>query len=301
MSHVLTLIAPKGEHDLLSDIAGDLAAAVQATHPPVWMAPHACDIAFQPSGEAALAEAHDALQAIPAKAPVDRYIQPVEGRRKRMLVADMDSTIIRQECLDEVALAAGIGPKVAEITERTMRGELPFEEALRARIQLLQGFPQSRLQEVLDKQIVLTPGAKELTATMRASGAHTVLVSGGFTFFTSAIAKRAGFEADYGNTFIFTDGGISGVADPILGQNAKLEAMEKEAIQHGVGFEEVIAVGDGANDLAMLKAAGLGVAFHAKPIVAAEARARIEHGDLTALLFLQGYREEEFVTDITEI
>jgi phosphoserine phosphatase len=298
MSHVLTLIAAKGEHDILPGVAGDLAAALGAAHPPLWLAPQACDIAFHPADEAALAAAHEAVKAIPPDVPIDSFIQPVEGRRKRMLIADMDSTIIQQECLDEVARAAGIGPKVAGITERAMRGELPFEEALRERIQLLQGFPQARLQEVLDAQIALTPGARELTATMGAFGARTVLVSGGFTFFTSAIAKRAGFDVDYGNSFVFENGAIAGVADPILGRNAKLEAMEREAIQNGVGFEEVIAVGDGANDLAMLKAAGLGVAFRAKPVVAAEARARIDHGDLTALLFLQGYRAEDFVTDI---
>lgn len=298
MSHVLTLITAHGAHGLLSDVADDLSTAIGASHPPVWLAKTACDIPFRAASEAALAEAHSALASIPANAPIDSFIQPVEGRAKRMLVADMDSTIIQQECLDEVAKAAGIGPKIAAITERAMRGELHFEDALRQRIELLSGFPEAKLRDVLDRHIELMPGARELTGTMRAYGARVVLVSGGFTFFTSAIAKRAGFDIDYGNRFIFENGALAGVAEPILGENAKLEAMEREAVQAGIGLGEIIAVGDGANDLAMIKAAGLGVAFRAKPIVAAEARARINHGDLTALLYLQGYRAEDFVTHI---
>jgi phosphoserine phosphatase len=298
MSHVLTLIAAYGAHGLLSDVADELCAAIGATHPPVRLAKIACDIPFRAASEAALADAHRALALVPANAPIDSFIQPVEGRRKRMLVADMDSTIIQQECLDEVAKAAGIGPKIAAITERAMRGELHFDDALRQRIALLNGFPESKLRDVLDQHIELMPGARELAGTMRANGARAVLVSGGFTFFTSVIAKRAGFDIDYGNRFIFEDGALAGVAEPILGQNGKLDAMEREALQAGIGLREVIAVGDGANDLAMIKAAGLGVAFRAKPIVSAEAHARINHGDLTALLYLQGYREEDFVTHV---
>lgn len=298
MSHVITLIAAQGAHGLLADVADDVCAAIGASHPPVWLARTACDIAFRAASEAVLGAAGQAVRRIPANAPVDSYIQPVEGRRKRMLVADMDSTIIQQECLDEVAKAAGIGPKVAAITARAMRGELEFEDALRRRIELLRGFPEAKLRDILDRQITLTQGAKELTGTMRANGARVVLVSGGFTVFTSAIALRAGFDIGYGNRFILEDGAIAGVAEPILGQNAKLEAMEREALQAGVGLGEIIAVGDGANDLAMLKAAGLGVAFRAKPIVAAEAGCRIDHGDLTALLYLQGYRTEDFVAHI---
>jgi len=296
MTHVLTLIAAHGAHGLLSDVADDVHARVGASHPPVWLAKIACDIPFRAASEAALDDAHKALAAIPANAPIDSFIQPVEGRAKRMLVADMDSTIIQQECLDEVAKISGIGAKVAAITERAMRGELPFEQALKQRIALLDGFPEARLRDVLDRQIELMPGALELTGTMRSFGARIVLVSGGFTFFTHAIAKRAGFDIDYGNRFIFENGALAGVAKPILGPNAKLEAMEREALHAGIGLGEIVAVGDGANDLPMLKAAGLGVAFRAKPIVAAEARARINHGDLTALLYLQGYRTEDFVT-----
>jgi phosphoserine phosphatase len=298
MSHVLTLIAAHGAHGLLSDVADEMCAAIGASHLPVWLGKAACDIPFRAASEAALAEARNVLDAIPANAPIDSLIQPVEGRRKRMLVADMDSTIIQQECLDEVAKAAGIGPKIAAITERAMRGELQFEDALKERIGLLRGFPEAKLHDVLDRHIELTRGARELTGTMRANGGRAVLVSGGFTFFTGAIAKRAGFDIDYGNRFLFENGALAGVAEPILGQNAKLEAMEREALQAGIGFGEILAVGDGANDLAMIKAAGLGVAFRAKPIVAREARCRINHGDLTALLYLQGYRTEDFVTHI---
>ncbi len=298
MSYVLTLIGASGSHEVVSTMAEDIGTAIKAAHPPVWLSREACDIPFRPADEQELAAAQVAVNAIPASAPIDSFIQPVEGRRKRLLVADMDSTIIQQECVDEVAKAAGIGPKIAAITERAMRGEVEFEAALRERIGLLKGFPEARLQEVLDRQITLTPGARELAVTMRANAGRAVLVSGGFTFFTSAVAKRAGFNVDYANRFIFEDGAIAGVADPILGRDAKFKTLEKETTHDGIGLSEVIAVGDGANDLAMLKAVGLGVAFRAKPVVAADAKARINHGDLTALLFLQGYRQEEFITEL---
>ena len=240
------------------------------------------------------------LAGIPADLRVDSHVQPVRGRRKRMLLADMDSTIIQQECLDEVAAAAGIGEQVAAITERAMRGELVFEEALRERIGLLRGFPEHELQSVLDERITLTPGARALTGTMRKHGGRAVLVSGGFTFFTEPIARKAGFDVNYANRFLIEDGKIIGVAEPILGRNAKLAAMQQEAEQAAIGLDDVIAVGDGANDLAMLQAAGLGVAFHSKPIVAQQAHAKINHGDLTALLFLQGYTINEFSGDHSE-
>jgi phosphoserine phosphatase len=295
MSYVLTLIGAAGARDAVETMADDLCRAIKASRPPFWLSPDACDITFRPADDEALADAQAAIDAIPASAPIDRLIQPVEGRRKRLLVADMDSTIIEQECLDEVAKAAGIGEKIAAITERAMRGDLDFEDALIERITLLRGFPEARLQGVLDRQITLTPGARELAATMRANGGRAVLVSGGFTFFTQAVAKRAGFDIDYANRFIFENGALAGVADPVLGGDAKLAAMEKEAKAMGLGRGEVVAVGDGANDLAMLDAAGLGVAFRAKPVVAARAKAKINHGDLTAVLFLQGYRSAEIV------
>jgi len=298
MSHVITLIGAAGARDAVSDAAEDVAIAIKSGHPPIWLSPEACDIAFTPADEQAIADAQAKLDAIPAATPIDRLIQPVEGRQKRMLVADMDSTVIEQECLDEVAKAAGIGDQIAAITERAMRGELVFDEALRERIALLRGFPESKLQAILDERITLTPGAQTLVSTMRVNGARTVLVSGGFTFFTSAIAQRAGFDIDYANRFVFQDGALAGVAEPVLGRDAKLDAMEKEVVQIGIGSPEVLAVGDGANDLAMIQKAGLGVAFRAKPVVAAEATAKIDHCDLTALLFLQGYRADEFVKAI---
>lgn len=298
MSHVLTLVGKLGSQDRIAPIADDLSTAIKASHQPIWLSPEACDIVFRPADEEALAEAQAAVDAIPAAAQTDSFIQPVEGRRKRMLVADMDSTIIQQESLDEVAAEAGIGPKIATITERAMHGELVFEDALRERIALLNGIPEALLQEVLDKTITLMAGARELAMTMRANGGRAVLVSGGFTIFTSAVAKRAGFDVDYANRFVIENGEIAGVADPILGRDGKLKAMEKEAERAGMGLSEIVAVGDGANDAVMLKAAGLGVAFRAKPVVAAEADVRIEHGDLTALLFIQGYRKKDFVSQI---
>lgn len=300
MSHVITLIGASGTHDAVAAVADDIRAALRAAGEPVWLSPNACDIPFQPESEAATSQARAMLAGIPAGLLVDSHVQPVKGRRKRMLLADMDSTIIQQECLDEVATAAGIGDQVAAITERAMRGELVFEEALRERIGLLAGFPEDRLQSVLDERITLTPGARTLATTMRAHGGRAILVSGGFTFFTGAIAARAGFDANYANRFLIENGEIVGVAEPILGRDAKLAAMKKEASDAGIGLNEVIAVGDGANDLAMLQAAGLGVAFRAKPIVAEQAHAKINHADLTALLFLQGYTINEFSGDPAE-
>ncbi len=298
MSYVLTLIGANGSHDLVASMAEDLRIAVKAGHPPFWLSPEACDVSFHPESPEAIKEAQAALAGIPADAPIDSFIQPVVGRRKRMLVADMDSTVIKQECLDEVAAEAGIGPKVAAITERAMRGDLVFEDALRERIALLRGFPEARLRDVLERRISLTPGARELAVTMRANGGRAVLVSGGFTFFTSAVAERAGFDVDYANRFIFENAAIKGVEEPILGRGAKLEAMEKEASSAGIALADVMAVGDGANDLAMIEAAGCGVAFRAKPVVAAKSNVQIQHGDLTALLYIQGYRQKDFVSKI---
>ena len=297
MSHVLTLIAAPGSDDLLGKAVEELRGALGLTdRQPFWLAPgQACDIPFGPASEAALADARILLARVAATLGLDAAIQPVEGRRKRLLVADMDSTIIQQECLDEIARLAGIGEQIAAITERAMRGELNFETALRERIGLLRGFPLSRLHQVLEESITLMPGARQLTATMRNNGGRCVLVSGGFTFFTGAVAMMAGFDAHFGNSFLVEDDAVAGVAEPILGQDAKLATLKAEAAAMGIGLTEAIAVGDGANDLAMLKAAGLGVAFHAKPIVAREAAARLDHADLTGLLFLQGYRHTDFV------
>lgn len=227
----------------------------------------------------------------------DLAIQPTEGRRKRILIADMDSTMIRQECIDELADYAGVGPRVAGITARAMNGELDFREALIERVRLLIGLPTDVIAEVLRTRITLMPGGPQLVATMKANGGYAALVSGGFTAFTSAIAERLGFDENRANTLIAVDHVLTGeVAEPILGREAKVEALQQIAARLGLTPDDAIAVGDGANDLGMLQLAGTGVALHAKPVVAAQARVRINHGDLTALLYLQGYRREDFVT-----
>ncbi len=217
-------------------------------------------------------------------------------RRKKLIVADMDSTIIQQECIDEMADVLGIKDKVAAITERAMRGELKFEAALLQRLGLLMGLRESELGRVFEERITLMPGARTLIATMKSDGARTALVSGGFTFFTGRVAKLVGFDEHHSNTLALADGKLTGkVVGPILGREAKLATLQRLSTALRLPAEASLAVGDGANDLAMVKAAGLGVAFRAKPIVAAGASASITHGDLTALLYLQGYKRSEFV------
>jgi phosphoserine phosphatase len=232
-------------------------------------------------------------------ASVDVIVQKTQGRRKKLLLADMDSTMINQECIDELAAEIGEMAHVAAITERAMRGDIAFEPALRERVALLKGLDRATILRVIANKITLTPGGRALVQTMRVNGAHTVLVSGGFSVFASVIAARIGFHEHRANELLFgEDGKLSGlVAEPILGKDAKLAALEQLRDKRGLSAEETLAVGDGANDLAMLEAAGLGIAFRAKPKVAAAAHARIDHGDLTALLYAQGYRREEFLTD----
>jgi phosphoserine phosphatase len=230
--------------------------------------------------------------------PVDINIVPddIAFRRKKLLVADMDSTIIEQECIDEMADLLGLKPRIAAITERAMRGEVAFEAALAERVALLKGLSEADLSRVLDQRITLMPGARTLVATMRAHGAFTALVSGGFNFFTSRIRERVGFDVDHANRLVIEGGRLAGtVAPPILGRDAKLAALRRHTADRGLLQTDTLAVGDGANDLAMIKAAGLGVAYRAKPIVAAEAAARVTHGNLTALLYLQGYKHDEIV------
>ncbi len=218
-------------------------------------------------------------------------------RRKALLLADMDSTIIQQECIDEIATFAGVGSRVSEITERAMRGEIDFDGALRERVGLLEGLRRADLQRAFDERIEVMPGARVLVATMAANGAHCALVSGGFTFFTSRIAEATGFHENRANRLKFRDDALTGeVEDPILGRAAKLATLRELIEAKGLDRRQSLAVGDGANDLAMIEHAGLGVAYRAKPIVAAEADAAIRYCDLTALLYLQGYNADDFET-----
>ena len=254
---------------------------------------HAFDIAFDGEPDALRAALRETGQ---AEWLMDANIVKSTNRRKKLLIADMDSTIIACECIDELADQAGIKPKVAAITERAMRGEIDFPSALRERVALLKGLPLAALARVYAERVRLNPGAQTLTATMDANGAHTLLVSGGFTYFTSRVAEAAGFESNQANRLADDGQALTGkVIEPILGREAKVEALRTSAVRLGISADDVLAVGDGANDVDMIRAAGLGVAYHAKPIVAAAAAASIAHGDLSALLYLQGYGDEEIV------
>ncbi|MEO8651968.1 MAG: phosphoserine phosphatase SerB [Hyphomicrobiaceae bacterium] len=293
---VLVLIGGAGEIETLAEAVGVVLARTGAADV-VWLSRgEACEIPLHVSDMAAARAVLDPIAARLSALPVDVCVVPAEGRRKGLLIADMDSTIIQQECIDEMADMLGLKPRIAAITERAMRGELPFEAALIERLALLAGLAESDLQRVFDQRITLMPGARTLVATMRAAGAFTALVSGGFGFFTSRVAAAVGFDVNRANTLEVVGGRLTGrVVGPILGREAKLAALEQYRSERGLAATATMAVGDGANDLAMIKAAGLGVAYRAKPVVAAEADAGITHGDLTALLFLQGYARSEFV------
>ena len=295
MAFVATLMANPSNPVLSPSIAEQAAATVEAAGL-YWLADGiACDIVLRDGSDTTAAEA--AIRAVIADAPVDVALQDADGRRKRFLIADMDSTMIQQECIDELAAEAGLKDKVAAITARAMNGEIAFEPALRERVALLKGLPLSVVDDVIRKHITLMPGGPELIATMRARGHYTALVSGGFTVFTRPIAARLGFDENRANVLLQEDGFLSGfVAEPILGKQAKVDALVDITGKLGLSPQETIAVGDGANDLGMLQLAGTGVALHAKPVVSAQAKIRIDHGDLTALLYLQGYRKHEFVT-----
>ena len=254
----------------------------------------ACDI---PLGDNIGSEkAKQALRAALQGEPVDFAVQIQDKRRKKLLVADMDSTMIGQECIDELADVAGLRDYISDITRRAMNGEIAFEPALRERVSLLKGLPLSIIDDVIENRITLTNGGKELIATMRGNGAYTALVSGGFTLFTKKIANAIGFDEHNANELVVEDGHLAGVVnEPILGKQAKLEKLEELCKKLNISPEDAMAVGDGANDLAMLNLAGSGVALHAKPLVAEAASIRIDYGDLTALLYLQGYRKSEFL------
>ncbi len=255
----------------------------------------AADVRFEGSDETAAATS-SRIRDIIGAAPVDIFVQPEKGRRKRLLIADMDSTMIRQECIDELAAELGLKDKISDITERAMRGDIEFEPALRERVGLLAGLPVSAIGTVLSNRIVLMPGGRTLVQTMKASGAYCALVSGGFTHFTESVSAMIGFDENRANTLLEQDGKLTGkVAEPILGRDAKRERLEELVAERALDFSETLAVGDGANDLAMIERAGAGVAYRAKPAVAEVADFRIDHGDLTALLYLQGYSEKDFV------
>ncbi|UNK39298.1 phosphoserine phosphatase SerB [Shinella sp. H4-D48] len=295
MAFVATLVANPSNPVLTPSLAEKAADAVKASGL-YWLADGiACDIALRDDGD--IEAAREALRTAIGDAPVDLAVQEAETRRKKLLIADMDSTMIGQECIDELAAEVGLKDKVATITARAMNGEIAFEPALRERVALLKGLPVSVIDEVIEKRITLTPGGRELIATMKAKGYYTALVSGGFTVFTSRIAATLGFHENRANILLDADGRLTGeVAEPILGKQAKVDALTEIAARIGISPEEAMAVGDGANDLGMLHLSGAGVALHAKPAVAAEAKIRIDHGDLTALLYLQGYRKSDFVT-----
>jgi phosphoserine phosphatase len=295
MPHILTLVAAPGALDpaLVSRVRGALEALGAAPGTPDWLAEReAVDIPF---AEAAAEQAAAAARAALADAPVDAIATPAEGRRKRLLVADMDSTIVTSETLDEIAAYAGLKEKIAEITRRSMNGELDFRQALVERVGMLKGLEVSAL-EATWAQTAMMPGAAELVATMRANGATCCLASGGFTFFTGRVAEKLGFHHHVSNVLLIEDGKLTGqVAEPVFDRNAKLATLTRLATENSLPMAATLAVGDGANDLDMIQAAGLGVAYRAKPVVAAAARARVDHTDLLALLYMQGYRRAEFV------
>jgi len=260
---------------------------------PDWLSHgEACDVPF----EGGPREAREAVRAALKAKPIDVNVVPSDLRRKKLLVADMDSTLIEQECLDELAAEVGLRAEVSAITERAMRGEIDFEPALRERVALLKGLAADIPARLLEGRIRVMPGAVVLVATMRSSGAHTVLVTGGFTAFAEPLGSRLGFHEYRANRLDAADGAFTGlVAEPILGRNAKEEALTELTARLGLEPAETMAVGDGANDIGMIRRAGLGVAYRAKPVLRAEANAVFNHADLTGLLFLQGYRREEFV------
>ncbi|KOF13488.1 phosphoserine phosphatase [Ensifer adhaerens] len=294
MALVATLIANPSNPVLTPALAEAAADAVKASGL-YWLADGiACDLALTDGTDPFAAEA--ALRGALNGTPVDVAVQDADTRRKKLLIADMDSTMIGQECIDELAAEVGLKDKVAAITARAMNGEIAFEPALIERVALLKGLPSSVVGDVIARRITLTPGGPELIATMKAKGYYTALVSGGFTVFTGPVADMLGFQENRANTLIEKDGTLTGeVAEPILGKQAKVDALIDIAGRLGISTDEALAVGDGANDLGMLQLAGTGVALHAKPVVAEQAKVRIDHGDLTALLYLQGYRKTDFI------
>jgi phosphoserine phosphatase len=295
MSLVATLICNPANPSLDSTVVDGARAILTHAGPAQWLFDEvAVDIPFESDED--IRGIADRLREARGDLPIDIVVQPQASRRKKLLLADMDSTMIGQECIDELADYAGLKARVAAITERAMRGEIEFEPALRERVALLKGLPVTVVDEVLKKRITLTPGGRELVATMRAHGAYTCLISGGFSLFTNAVAAMLGFQENRANELVVREGKLTGeVTEPILGRATKLATLIELTESFDLDDIDTLAVGDGANDLDMIRHAGRGVAYHAKPAVAAAAAARIDHGDLTALLYAQGYRRDEFV------
>jgi phosphoserine phosphatase len=295
MSSVLvaTLVADPSKEPLSEATVDRAAQALRGVERRRWLDEGvAADLVFTGDLRAKRAALEESLSG----EAIDIIVQPLAHRRKRLLVADMDSTLIGQECVDELADVAGVGGRVATITERAMRGEVAFAPALRERVALLAGMSETVIQDVLKDRIRLNPGARTLVKTMRANGAYVAIVSGGFRQFTRAIRQRLGADEDRANTLMIEGGKLTGeVIEPILGEGAKLGALKEIAAAMGLTLDDTLAVGDGANDLPMLQAAGLGVAYRAKPKVAANAHARIDHADLTALVYAQGFARKDFV------
>lgn len=293
---MLTIIAgsqaPGLTEEVLTAVAATLMRLDAAQDGVRWLArPVACEIEFSGADPDLVDRAvRDSLN----EQPIDLAVQPAEGRRKRLLLADLESTIITRELTDELGALAGIGPRIAAITARAMRGEIDFAASLRERIGLLAGQPTALLDAVRER-LELTAGARTLVQTMRANGAYTALVSGGFDCFAKPAAAACGFDEVRANQLLLRENRLTGqVAEPILGPEGKLAALKALAAERGLPLESTAAVGDGANDIPMLQSAGLGIAFHGKPAVAATARIRLDHADLTGMLYLQGYRSEEF-------
>jgi len=300
MTFVATLISNPAAPALDAALIERARGMLPSPQAPIWLDPGvAADIPFAAPPASDHRTLAEQVRAATSPAPLDVVVQRADGRRKTPFLADMDSTMIGQECIDELADYVGLKPRVAAITERAMRGEIEFAPALRERVALLKGLPASVTDEVIAARIRLTPGARTLIATLRRNGAYTCLVTGGFTLFTARIASMLGFDENRANTLVLdTAGRLTGeVAEPIFGREGKLATLIELTRRLGIARDETLVAGDGANDIAMIQAAGLGVAYHAKPKVAAAAAARIDHGDLTALLYAQGYRREEFVTD----
>ena len=298
MTHILTLVAAEQQAltpKLLESLGAALRDAGAATGEVTWLAPEdrACDLPF---AQLAAERAHDVARATLADLQIDYHAQPTLNRRKRLLIADMDSTIVTAETLDELAGEAGLKDVIAEITARTMRGELDFAQALVERVAMLADLPESALTKTA-AALTLSPGAATLVHTMKASGAFTALVSGGFKYFTSKVAARAGFALDLANDLAMADGRLTGeLQGPILDKDGKLNALQTLSAERGLTPADAVTVGDGANDLPMLLAAGLGVAYHGKPLLREQVRAQVNHTDLRTLLFFQGYLHEEFVS-----